>query len=429
MIKLIFILGIFIFTLQAKASLVLDTKSKSFKITKSTSNSINNNYNDNINKSNSIIQTDPESEVREHELPPSASQPRKVYFDDDPDNDNLTLKNLNKNNSSTDKNVQFDDSDPKYNANSPEKTFKPEENVSSVKVPEPQPKPESFSDQVLEKINILPDTKSSEVASVQNNKNIQSSDIEEIIFKSYQDGKNVPLPQRRPKQSYYSDYTIKSNDNIAIIGKHFNASADEITLAMNLIDKKLQIGKIYRIPVLSYTAKENENMETIASKNNINLNELKAVNQGLNEIQENQIILLPILDRSKIDLNSLQDSGKQEVVSKTIFIWPISNIVNIKNEIEGGVTITASKKSDVTAIASGIIIYSGNKIKKYGNIVIIKHDNGYVSAYGKLDNISIKKNDLVISGQTIATTSDIYLYFTLKKDKKSLNPLEYLPKQ
>jgi len=264
---------------------------------------------------------------------------------------------------------------------------------------------------------------------------------DEIIVSKYSGVKIIPVPTRKPKQEYYCDYEIKPADNLSIIGKHFNVNSDEIAIAMGVKKTdKLEVGKLYRIPVLSYYVLDGDSIDTIAKKYNIKSVEIKNINIGVAKIIQGNIILLPIIDKTKIDISSLQSVNTQEVVSRPLFMWPTSGIVslssfkdsNVKND---GIIVTTSVHNPVVAIANGVVAYVGNKIKSYGNMIIIKHDGGYVSVYGYTEDVLVQKNDVVIVGQAIAKTSNSkltnqpVLYFSLRKNKEILDPLKYLPEK
>ncbi len=255
---------------------------------------------------------------------------------------------------------------------------------------------------------------------------------DEIIVSKYSGVKIIPVPTRKPKQEYYCDYEIKPADNLSIIGKHFNVNSDEIAIAMGVKKTdKLEVGKLYRIPVLSYYVLDGDSIDTIAKKYNIKSVEIKNINIGVAKIIQGNIILLPIIDKTKIDISSLQSVNTQEVVSRPLFMWPTSGIVslssfkdsNVKND---GIIVTTSVHNPVVAIANGVVAYVGNKIKSYGNMIIIKHDGGYVSVYGYTEDVLVQKNDVVIVGQAIAKTSNSkltnqpVLYFSLRKNKEIL---------
>ena len=84
------------------------------------------------------------------------------------------------------------------------------------------------------------------------------------------------------------------------------------------------------------------------------------------------------------------------------------------------------------ATAPGQVVYAGNGIKGYGELVIVKHTAAYVSAYAYNDRILVKEGDQVKAGQQLAHmgstgTRGVKLHFEIRKDGEPVNPLRYLP--
>lgn len=78
------------------------------------------------------------------------------------------------------------------------------------------------------------------------------------------------------------------------------------------------------------------------------------------------------------------------------------------------------------------MVYSGNGLRGYGNLIIIKHNNTYLSAYAHNSRILVKEGDSVTKGQKIAemgnTDADsVQLHFEIRKNGKPVDPLIYLP--
>lgn len=121
---------------------------------------------------------------------------------------------------------------------------------------------------------------------------------------------------------------------------------------------------------------------------------------------------------------------------KRRWIWPASG--NKKVATVGsdggnrGIDIKGSRGSPVIATAQGKVVYAGNALKGYGNLIIIKHDDDYLSAYAHNDDILVNEHSYVKQGQKIATmgstgANETMLHFEIRKRGKSMDPLAYLP--
>ena len=98
-----------------------------------------------------------------------------------------------------------------------------------------------------------------------------------------------------------------------------------------------------------------------------------------------------------------------------------------------GIDIAGAKGSKVVAAADGKVVYSGSALRGYGNLVIIKHTDTFLSAYAYNDAILVKEREWVSAGQQIATMGDSgtnsvkKLHFEVRYRGKSLDPMKYLP--
>jgi murein DD-endopeptidase MepM/ murein hydrolase activator NlpD len=97
-----------------------------------------------------------------------------------------------------------------------------------------------------------------------------------------------------------------------------------------------------------------------------------------------------------------------------------------------GINIAAPLGTPVRSIDAGTVAYVGNEVKGYGNLVLIKHANGWISAYANLNDVTVKKGDTVSAGEVIAKVGDTgvvgepQLHFELRRGKKPVDPKEFL---
>ena len=118
--------------------------------------------------------------------------------------------------------------------------------------------------------------------------------------------------------------------------------------------------------------------------------------------------------------------------------WPTEGkIIENFSATEGGnkgIDIAGSKGQAVVATASGRVVYAGNALRGYGNLIIIKHNDDYLSAYAHNDTMLVREQQEITAGQKIATmgstgTSSTRLHFEIRYKGKSVNPLRYLPQR
>lgn len=118
------------------------------------------------------------------------------------------------------------------------------------------------------------------------------------------------------------------------------------------------------------------------------------------------------------------------------FSWPVRGpILNTFDDSKNkGVNIGGSQGEAVKAAADGRVVYAGNGLRGYGNLIIIKHDATYLTAYAHNSALMVKEGDAVTKGQKIAemgnTDSDrVMLHFEVRRQGKPVDPLKYLPPQ
>lgn len=99
-----------------------------------------------------------------------------------------------------------------------------------------------------------------------------------------------------------------------------------------------------------------------------------------------------------------------------------------------GIDIAGKAGQTVVAAASGKVVYAGDGLPRYGNLLIIKHNDAYLSAYAHNKKLLVKEGDYVKSGQKIATlgktgTQSNQLHFEIRRNGKPVDPLRFLPKR
>ena len=124
---------------------------------------------------------------------------------------------------------------------------------------------------------------------------------------------------------------------------------------------------------------------------------------------------------------------KTIALAKGRFIWPVRGKVTRKFGIRGtikhdGIDISAPRGTPIKAANSGRVLYSGNEIKGYGNIIIIEHEQGFTTIYAHNDVNDVAEGEKVGRGQIIARvgrtgrTSGPNLHFEIRMNNRPINP-------
>lgn len=128
------------------------------------------------------------------------------------------------------------------------------------------------------------------------------------------------------------------------------------------------------------------------------------------------------------------EASKPEVVAEPgiRLSYPAKGKVTAEfSESNKGIDIAGKVGEPVLAASDGKVVYAGNSLRGYGNLVIIKHDNTYLTAYAHNSKLLVKEGDTVRKGQKIAEmgdtdTNSAKLHFELRVNGKPVNPTPYL---
>lgn len=120
------------------------------------------------------------------------------------------------------------------------------------------------------------------------------------------------------------------------------------------------------------------------------------------------------------------------------FRWPVKGRIvrgfgkrsdGTKND---GINIAVPVGTEIHAAEAGVVAYAGNELKGYGNLILVRHDNGYVTAYAHSDRMLVRRGDAVRRGQVIAkagktgSVAQPQLHFELRRGAKPVDPMPYL---
>lgn len=221
-----------------------------------------------------------------------------------------------------------------------------------------------------------------------------------------------------------------------------------------------------------HIVKRGETLYRISKNHGVSVATLKRLN-GLknNQIEVGQHILLGTVATSSLKTNTQIANNKQEVSSapslrtnsykvattsakpssskatakakvsrkagNLAWQWPTSKGRVIQNFSTGehgnkGIDISDKRGSPVRSAAGGKVVYAGNALRGYGNLIIINHNDDYLSAYAHNDSILVSEGTEVKAGQTIAKMGDteassVRLHFEIRYKGQSVNPMNYLP--
>ena len=122
------------------------------------------------------------------------------------------------------------------------------------------------------------------------------------------------------------------------------------------------------------------------------------------------------------------------------FRWPVrGRVISSFGRKAGGtrndgINLAVPEGAQIRSVESGTVIYAGNELKGYGNLVLIRHEDGWVSAYAHASELKVRRGDTVRRGDIVAnagstgSVSQPQLHFELRRGNKPVDPLQYLSK-
>jgi murein DD-endopeptidase MepM/ murein hydrolase activator NlpD len=120
------------------------------------------------------------------------------------------------------------------------------------------------------------------------------------------------------------------------------------------------------------------------------------------------------------------------------FRWPVRGKVitsygaKTNGKANDGINLAVPEGTPVKAAEDGVVAYSGNELKGYGNLVLVRHSNGYVTAYAHASELLVKRGDPIKRGQIIAKSGQSgevgspQLHFEIRKGSSPVDPLQFL---
>lgn len=266
---------------------------------------------------------------------------------------------------------------------------------------------------------------------------------------------NIDELKKKDKRWHHTRYKIQKNDTIWSIAQKFDTSYKLILLA-NTIDNpdKIKPGETILVPNrkgVFHRVKNGQSLIAISRQYKVPLKDIVANNsmKDQNHLIYGHTIFIP---DAQINLKDTEDNtyiAKKELlnVNNTIksnlsLLWPVNgkitssfgtrkNPLGKGRQFHCGLDISCDVGTPVKAALDGTVIYSGWK-DGYGNVVVLKHDKGYISVYGHNSSNLVNEGDSVQKGQVIArsgmtgSVTGAHVHFEFRKYITPLNPLRYL---
>jgi lipoprotein NlpD len=195
----------------------------------------------------------------------------------------------------------------------------------------------------------------------------------------------------------------------------------------------------------TYTVKRGDTLSAIAGRHKLDWQDLARWN-GIGRdyvIYPGQVLkLYPSRGRAPARSNSVSPARQtaRAPAPKIVPVqwqWPVNGgTATLTSRPNGGQGLTVSGRlgDEIHAAAAGRVVYTGSGMLGYGQLVIVKHNETFLSAYGHTQSVAVHEGDAVAAGQRIATMGagpqgDAMLYFEIRINGTPGNPLSFLPRR
>jgi murein DD-endopeptidase MepM/ murein hydrolase activator NlpD len=256
-----------------------------------------------------------------------------------------------------------------------------------------------------------------------------------------------PAPQRQvaapprqtppPRQAMPSAgvHLVAPGDTLSRIARQYNTTLIELGRLNNIPPHaKLNVGDQIRVPG---RVSSNINPKILPPAKSLNAPKTRMVAKndpkGKSEQPSETISVSTPTAEPPVTTSSVRSSS-----GKLAFRWPAKGRViagfgpKTNGQTNDGINIALPEGTAVKAAQDGVVAYAGNELKGYGNLVLVRHSEGYVTAYAHAKELMVKRGDQIKRGQTIAKSGQTgnvdapQLHFEIRKGPAPIDPMPML---
>mgnify|MGYP004654148295 FL=1 len=225
-----------------------------------------------------------------------------------------------------------------------------------------------------------------------------------------------------------SVHIVQKGDTIYSISRRYNVDMSVLTRTNNLYAPySIYLGQILKLPGSVVEPTEHwislKKQPTQTAVRNTAKSAPKQTKTGRKSTRKTAVRLPPPPDRAKAK-----------------FAWPVNGTVMNKFGSAGGgrhndgINIKVAEGTFVRAAENGVVAYAGNELKGFGNLLLVKHADGWITAYAHNKEFLVKRGDTVKRGQPMAkagktgNAKEPQLHFEIRRGTKAVDPMSYLEK-
>ncbi len=249
----------------------------------------------------------------------------------------------------------------------------------------------------------------------------------------------TPAPASKPVAAAPSVHVVNPGETLASIARHNHVSVAELAKANNIeASAKLKLGTRLTVPAKVAAAAPAAPVGVVATAPAVSA--APAANTKVAAAVPQQSAHLaqanPQPDETAAEAPAVKAS--EATGALPTFRWPVRGKViagfgsKTNGKANDGINLAVPEGTPVKAAEDGTVAYSGNELKGYGNLLLIRHSNGYVTAYAHASELLVKRGDTIKRGQVIAKSGqsgDVgspQLHFEIRKGNQPVDPTQFL---
>lgn len=256
-----------------------------------------------------------------------------------------------------------------------------------------------------------------------------------------------PIPTTEAPQHSGGVHTVAPGETLYSISRTYGVSVSQIVSANSLSSESIRVGQRLTVPGAGGTAPAQPQGTQVASLSPSAGAAPKPLGTMKVDANGNPVPVAPVQPAAsatpQVQPPATAAAPVDEVTDPpsangTTFRWPVRGRIiagfgtQSNGERNDGINLAVPAGTPVKATEAGTVIYAGNELAGYGNLVLVRHADGWVSAYAHNSEILVSRGDTVQRGSTIGkagTTGSVdspQVHFELRKGAKPVNPMDYL---
>lgn len=237
-------------------------------------------------------------------------------------------------------------------------------------------------------------------------------------------GQSLRLPQSQ-------GYVVQRGDSLYVISRRFGVDMASLARANNLREPyTIRVGQRLTLPTGTGPA----SVQAAAVRS--------TALPPPSSASQNRVLSAPLPDvkpSAPTRKSSVKSVPEPPASAGSGFVWPVEGRVVSGFGAKGdglhndGVNIAAPRGAPVRAVENGVVAYAGKEIRGFGNLLLIKHEGGLITAYAHNDALLVARGDKVTRGQVIAKVGSSggvdspQLHFEVRQGTRAVDPARYLP--